>query len=120
MNNIKVTFFSRCLITILTPFGTLLFLTFFALFTNFLTDFNYLDKYGLPRISRNPNFNICDKLDCKILGEMYTKLAFNGIIIAFFWLHHILMANDHMKELFRYIMPSFGIIERSLYIVGKL
>jgi hypothetical protein len=117
---VPVTWFSRLAITILTPTATMIFLTVFGLFSLFLMDLDIFDKYGIPRVSRNPHFDLCSKVDCKGLGVTYTKLAFNALLIVTFWFHHVLLANPVTKDIFRSVIPSYAILERSIYILCKL
>jgi hypothetical protein len=116
---IKVTGFSRIMVSVLTPLGTFLFLTVFSMFSAFLVDLDWFDHLGLPRMSKNPYFNICSHVNCKQYGPVATKLTFNGLLAVAFWVHHILMANMNVKKVFKSILPGFGIYERALYIVSK-
>jgi hypothetical protein len=118
-SQIKVSHASRLITLILTPLGTILFLIGFCLFSNFLMDLDLTDHLNLPRVSRNPNFNICSKIDCKTYGTIPTKVVFNAGLVVFFWIHHIIMANATVKNIVRSIIPTFGIYERCIYIISK-
>jgi hypothetical protein len=117
--NLKVTGLSRTLVTILTPIGTLGFLLVFSLFSNFLADLDLLDHLNLPRMSRNPLFDICTKFDCKKGGAVATKLTWNVALILAFWIHHIFLANPQIKKVLLSILPGFGVYERGLYVIGN-